>query len=207
MGDLTNEFCAAASEWSQRTGDLRQVNVTHWVALHSGGWRVLAEARRGGQLRVEHIKEWLEVLTERLGMTEAFLVPGLIRVIESELEDSLANYAKGKESNTKTKEFLQEIAADPKKREQYFRWANDPKRQRLVPRLADEPEPEMDEQQLQGMIEMMERMSETTAGELLSRQAALDSWRELTATILDKDRVRESLRQQINATLQRYAKS
>lgn len=196
MGSLTDQFINAAHEWAERTSTAEST-ITDYVMFYTGGaWfqqpvgqvdlaGFPAERKRDvtvgeviGHYTVEQMRGYLEKLVTRVHMHETFLIVALVRAIEDDFARACEDSAD--RIRAEQQQELEEIAADPARREEHLRLMNEQRRR-------SEP---FDEASLQNMMELLRRLS--SPEQERERRLALEVWREVTAPIVQPENLEQS---------------
>lgn len=184
---MIDQFLETSREFARKRGE-PHFDIPLWVMGSTGGIRYVEpvggpdEARerfaRGEEPTLytdEQLRDWLTSLVEQRHMEEDFLVVGLMRYIEMQLEALAEDSARGKARARRVKGFLEGVSADPVRAADMVEEFN---RQRP----PNAPSASVDD--LPNVIKAFEDLgTPSTIERLRDYHEALEVWRELTAPL------------------------
>ncbi len=209
MGMLIDQLCEATAEWSKRSG--REVNSLTWhVMMVTGGFghydtvdkvdiatvppeqrAKLTGRQEGGYYTLAQMKNWLERMNDQMMMAEDFIVVSIIREIERTYERESETYAKQIGMMRQVAEGLKGKMVDPSQRAAFIRKMDEASQQ------DGSPPDSFDESEMQNLITSFEHSSIPSLNDQKERQVALDSWRAVTAPILDLDNLEKARKEDL----------
>lgn len=173
---LIDLFAEAVLRWSLRC-DRPASDLTTLVmmAVYGGHPEGRTLSRPWPDDDVEPMRLALHELTVEPGLREDFLVRGLIRELDTILDDRLHNFGRNKARARLRARDLEAVLANPHRRERYL------------------DESGLAERQAETILMELRRLAETADGieELARRKRALDAWRDLSEPVLEPDLLRE----------------
>jgi hypothetical protein len=200
MGRLIDQFVGALEEWARRTGtpgDAWAGTVLLWTGGSVRHKRVGAvdlttipkEQRASltlgqvhGHLTVDQMHQDLRDLVGRVHMDEEFLVVSLIQAIERKMENLSEEYAKGLRKRREEAGRIEAILNDPAQLKAYLQQSTED---------LNEGDEAASEATLIRAAEHFRRWSVSSLQEQRDRRVELDTWRAVSAPIVDPRNLRQ----------------
>ncbi len=159
MGILIEQFFQAVQAWSRKTGVSDEM-IRQSILVDVGRY----DEEEDIEYNLSMVEKRLEVLVEQLHLSEQFLIVSLIREVEHIFENQLKDAAKGEQSRSVRR--VRTVV------------------QRLLERATEQEQQSPEFQRQLRQFERFERNIFPTAEKRVEIKLFLDTWREVTAPIL-----------------------
>jgi len=199
MGLLIDQFIESLEEWSKRTRTPNWGWASEVLLWTGGAWRekpveavdpkTVPEGRRKplsvvekyGHFTLEQVRTDLEGLVDLVHVQEDFLIVSLVHALERQLEGLSEEYAKGLRRRRQFAEHIESILGDPALLEFYLRQMNEQREEGQDPAT---------EATVISMAERFRQWSVPSLEEQRDRRTDLETWRTVTAPLLDPKNLR-----------------